>query len=81
MELIELLGIFAGLFVLGSFVLRGEIKIRVVNSFGCALFATYGIIIGAWSVWILNVCLMIVHFYYLIKSRKKKVDVKEEALA
>jgi len=69
---IEILGIISGLFVLTSFVLSGEIKIRSVNIIGAMLFVIYGIVIGALSVWLLNSILICVHIYYLIKLKAKK---------
>lgn len=72
MEPIEILGLIATFIILISFLLKGETKIRIVNSFGAAIFAVYGIIIGAWSVWLLNIALMIVHIVYLLKMPRKK---------
>ena len=78
MELIEILGFAATVIILISFLLKGEMKIRIVNSFGAALFAVYGIIIGAWSVWVLNIALMIVHAIYLLKAPKKRRPMPEQ---
>ena len=63
----ELLGIVATLFVLGSFTVDGERKIRKINIVGAALFIVYGIAIGALSVWLLNSALLAVHIYKLRK--------------
>jgi len=80
MEQIEILGIIATLFVLVSFSLKGELKIRLVNSFGAMLFVIYGVAIQAWSIWILNIALLIIHIYYLTKAPKKKEPKKCECL-
>ena len=63
----ELLGIVATLFVLGSFTVDGERKIRKINIVGATLFIIYGIAIGALSVWLLNAALLAVHIYKLRK--------------
>ncbi|MGM9988093.1 MAG: hypothetical protein ACI35O_12820 [Bacillaceae bacterium] len=67
--MVELLGILAGVFVLISFVLTGERRIRMVNIIGCTLFVIYGLMIGALSIWILNGILVFVHIGYLIKGK------------
>lgn len=73
----EIVGILAGLFVLGSFLMKGEIKIRFVNLLGAILFVTYGILIGSLSVSVINGALVIVQIYYLIKyQRSKKNEIK-----
>jgi len=75
MGTIEILGFAAGIFVLASFVMRGEIWIRIVNSFGAALFAIYGLIIGAWAIWVINLLIVIVHIIYLfLPKRGAKVN-------
>ena len=67
----EILGIIATLFVLASFVLSGEMKIRYINIIGSVIFVIYGAAIGAFSVWLLNSILIIIHLYKIIKLRKK----------
>ena len=66
----ELIGILAGVFVLFSFILTGERKIRMVNIFGAVLFVVYGVLIDALSIWLLNGSLIFVHLYYLLKIKK-----------
>ena len=79
MDKIEILGIVATLFVLLSFSLKGELKIRFVNSFGAMLFVIYGVLIQAWSIWILNIALLMIHIYFLVKPHRKSVrlDIDE----
>lgn len=79
MDKVEILGIIATLFVLASFTLKGELKIRFVNSFGAMLFVIYGVLMQAWSIWILNIALLVVHIYFLTKPPKKSVrlDIDE----
>lgn len=69
--LIEIIGIIAGLIVLGSFLLKGERKIRSVNIFGAVVFVVYGILISSYATMLLNGGLIIVHIYYLYKRGKK----------
>lgn len=68
----EIIGVVATLFVLLSFVVNGEIKIRCINIVGAAIFVVYGLLIGAMSVWLLNGILIIVHLYKLIKHSRRQ---------
>lgn len=78
MATIEILGLIATLFVLISFLFKNLLVVRCINIVGCICFVIYGAILGAWSVWILNGVLMIVHIVYLSvyfykkKSKKRK---------
>lgn len=67
--MVEVIGLIATLFVLISFSLNSEKKIRIVNIIGAILFVIYGVLLGAWSVWILNGVLLLVHIKKLIKFK------------
>jgi len=75
---IEILGILSTLFILASFILSGETKIRSVNIIGSMLFVIYGFLIGALSVWLLNGILIFIHIYKLIKLGKVKPQYEKE---
>jgi hypothetical protein len=68
--MIETIGFIATLFVLSSFLVSGEVKIRVINIFGAILFVVYGVLIGALSVWLLNGALLVIHIYKLQKLKE-----------
>ena len=68
---IEILGTIASVFVLISFLMKGEIKIRLINIVGALIFVIYGLIINAFSVWFLNGALFLIHIAKLIKLRKE----------
>lgn len=63
----ELIGIFATIFVLVSFLMKGEKLIRIINILGAILFVIYGAFIGSVSVWLLNGCLILIHIVKLKK--------------
>ncbi|MDN6722197.1 MAG: hypothetical protein L0L52_08160 [Staphylococcus equorum] len=67
----EIIGTTASFVVLASFLMNEEWQIRVVNIFGAALFVFYGVLIGAFSVWVLNAILIIVHVYKLVRYFKE----------
>lgn len=67
----EIIGLIASIFVLVSFIPK-EIKwIRCVNIIGCIVWIIYGILSGALSVWIMNLLVMIVHLFHLVKYSKR----------
>ncbi|MCL2354913.1 MAG: hypothetical protein FWC68_03410 [Oscillospiraceae bacterium] len=71
----EVLGLVASLFVLVSFTVSGEEKIRSVNIIGAIIFVVYGVFIGALSIWILNSILILVHLNKLIKFEIRKFKI------
>ena len=67
---IEILGTFASVLVLISFLMKNEKMIRSVNMVGAIVFVIYGICINAFSVWFLNGILCFIHAYKLLKIKK-----------
>lgn len=68
----EILGIIASLFVLISFLIKGEAKIRLVNAIGCIIFVIYGLCIDALSIWLLNGITLIINVYKSYKLLKEE---------
>lgn len=68
---LEILGTIASIFVLISFLMKGERKIRLINILGAIMFVIYGLFINAFSIWFLNGTLCIIHIIILIKSKKE----------
>lgn len=68
--MIEVLGVLASIIVFISFTQNKEVRIRLINIIGAMLFVVYGIIIGAWSVALVNGGLIILHVYKLVKLKK-----------
>jgi len=65
----EILGIIASILVLISFLFKKEKQIRTINIFGAIMFVIYGLLINAFSVWLLNGILVIIHLYYINKNK------------
>lgn len=63
---VELLGILSSIFVLISFSMDGEVKIRIINIIGAMLFVIYGLCIHSFSVWFLNFILILIHYKKLL---------------
>ena len=67
--MVEIIGIVATLFILAAFSLNDKKLIILVDSIGAVLFVIYGILINSLSVWLLNICLIIINLYK-IKNNK-----------
>ena len=65
----EIVGYLGSAFVLLSFLLKDIKKIRLINIVGAAFFVFYGIYTETWATAFMNLALIIVHIYYLIKMR------------
>lgn len=73
---VEIIGILAGVIVLSSFLLKGEIKIRLLNIVGAVLFVVYGLLVRSLSVWLINFLLVIVHVIFILKTKGDKNEIK-----
>lgn len=72
MDLIEILGYMASLMVAASFTMKNVLKLRIINSVGCALFSIYGFLIGAIPVGVINGGILIINFYYIYKMKRTR---------
>ncbi|WP_373767669.1 YgjV family protein [Glaesserella sp.] len=67
---IEILGYVAMVLVAGSFLLKDVIKLRIVNSCGAICFVIYGLLIDSFPVTGLNIFVVCVNAYYILKDLK-----------
>ena len=77
----EWLGLVASLFVLISFIMTNQIKIRIINMIGCVAWVIYGFILPAYSTAIMNGAVFIVHIVYLTKyfiNKRKEKNAEEQ---
>ncbi|HAS61257.1 MAG TPA: hypothetical protein DCS35_01010 [Vibrio sp.] len=72
MNAVEIIGYAASIMVALSLTMKDIIKLRVLNFIGCALFAIYGVMIGAWPVTVTNGFIACVNVYYLMKIWSSK---------
>ena len=72
MNTLELLGYLASVIIATSMMMSSIIKLRWINLAGASLFSTYGFIIGATPVGLLNLFIVSVDIYFLIKIYTKK---------
>lgn len=70
MNSIEILGYVAMVLVAGSFLLKDVIKLRLVNALGAICFVIYGVLIDSFPVTGLNIFVVCVNGYYILKGRQ-----------
>ena len=68
MGIYETFGIIATVIILISFTFTDLKCVRIINSIGSAIFAVYGILIGAPSVYVLNFCCIGVNAVKIIRG-------------
>ena len=77
----EWLGLVASAFVLISFIMTHQIKIRIINMVGCVAWVIYGFLRPSYSTAIMNGAVFIVHIVYLTKyflnRRKQRAENTE----
>lgn len=69
-NIIEILGIAAGVMVAISLTMKNIVTLRILNFIGCALFATYGWMIGSWPVVATNAYIACINVYFLMKMHQ-----------
>ncbi len=75
--IIEIIGYIGSALVLISFLMVSVFKLRVVNSIGSVVCVIYGLIIHAYPTVVMNLCLVAINVYYLIKmsNTEKSYDL------
>lgn len=68
--LIEMMGYVSSLLVLVSFSMSSVVKLRVINSVGSLIFTVYAVLIHSYPTAFMNLCLVGVNLYYLMRLRK-----------
>ena len=69
--IIEAVGYLGSFLVLVSFLMVSVFKLRVVNSIGSIIFTVYALIIKSYPTAIMNMCLVLINVYYLVKMSRK----------
>ena len=69
MNLIEIFGYVSMIVVLVSVTMNDMRKLRITNTVACAMFVIYGVLMHAYPVVIMNICVIIINLYRLNKSK------------
>lgn len=67
---IEIFGYIGSAFVVVAMLMSSIVKLRIINTIGCVISAIYSIICGAIPLAAMNICLIIINVYNLIKLKK-----------
>lgn len=68
--LIELFGYLGSTLVVVSMLMASVVKLRVINTVGSVISATYALIIGSFPLALMNICLIVINVYNLFKLLK-----------
>ena len=69
----DIIGYIGSLLILISFLFKDVRLIRIVNIVGAIFFIVYGVVIKTWPTVFVNIALIIIHIFYLVKMRKKDI--------
>jgi hypothetical protein len=69
---IEIIGYIAMTLVGISFLMKEIKALRMLNLLGASTFILYGVILSQPPIYILNIFIVLVNLYYLIKLNKEK---------
>lgn len=72
MNIYEIIGYAGSVLVAVSLMMKNILHLRRVNLIGAAIFAVYGLLVGALPVFFLNSFISIVDIYYLIEMHRRK---------
>jgi len=69
-SLTDWIGYLAMATLLISFMMKNVTKLRIINSFGCAFFIVYGILLTtSWPIIITNSAIICINLYYLLVNK------------
>ena len=64
------IGYIAMATLLVSFMMKNVTKLRIINSFGCAFFVVYGVLLAtSWPIIITNSAIICINLYYLLVNK------------
>lgn len=69
--MIECIGYAGSILVLISFLMTSVVKLRIVNSVGGVIFATYAMIIHSYPTAVMNICLVLINLHFLWRLRNQ----------
>ena len=73
----EIIGYTGTALVVISMMMKSMKTLRIINVSGAILSTIYSIINSVWPIAIMNISLILIHLYHLIKERNKKGAVKK----
>ena len=80
---LEIFGYIGTALVIISMMMTSVLKLRIINICGGAISAVYSVFYGAWAVVVMNICLIIINTFHIIRElhhrkKNKAESTKEE---
>lgn len=72
---IELFGYLGSFLVVVSMLMSSITRLRIINMIGSVISATYALVIGAFPMVLMNMSLIMINAYNLIKLKKQEAKV------
>ena len=72
LNVVELIGYFGSALVVVSMLMTSVVRLRVINLIGSAIFAGYALIIRSYPTALMNVALMAINIYHLVRLLKEQ---------
>lgn len=69
--IVEMIGYLGSVLVVVAMLMSSVVKLRVINSIGAVIFAVYALLIHSYPTALMNICLVMINIYNLLKLRKK----------
>ena len=76
LNVVELIGYFGSALVVVSMLMTSVVRLRVINLIGSAIFAAYALIIRSYPTALMNVALMAINVYHLVRLLKEQKQYK-----
>ena len=73
--MVSILGYLATLVTISSFLITDMLRLRVVNTFGCILWISYGLIQSDTPIILVNCLIMLIHLWWFVKHITKKNNI------
>ena len=76
---LEIFGYVGTVLIIISMLMTSLTKLRIINMCGAVISTIYSIIVGAWPIVVMNVCLLCINMMHVVKSfaqKKSLTDVK-----
>lgn len=70
--MIELIGYLGSALVVVSMLMSSVVKLRIINTIGSGIFAAYALMIHSYPTALMNLCLIGINLYNLMKLRRKE---------
>lgn len=74
--LLDMIGYVASFIILVSLLMSSVKKLRLINLFGSVIFAVYGFLILSYPTAVMNIGIVLIDLYYLVKMYKEKDQFK-----